>query len=202
MDINKYILIGLCVLGALTLVTSLLLLIFMPPRTGLADHVIDIPALKTKLSVSSYSFSLLLVSSILILPYLFFTYKEYGNQEKELSNAKSILESNKSLIKEIQNCTVPINITLEKLEQDSLPDLNNLQVFVNQESVPIYKQPNDEAQNNSYRILVTKTYSEEPIAIRVKELRSEKNSSGKSWKATGIQLYDYITKPLIVTKIN
>ena len=200
----------LCILGAATLILSVLILLFKPvAKANSANQKIEIPKLNVRITLSMHSFFLLLISVVLIVPYIWFAYKKYdsdrssfdrskGEMEKTITQMENKLENNNLLIKEIQNCIVPLRIEFTDVSEDSLPDLNsvNCQVTEGTDIIESSLVSFPSVEKRRFELYLKKSNCDRPLNLVIKDPKSGPNGEDRVWKVEKIYPCQYVITPL------
>ena len=176
--------------------------------TGIRDSNKAMEELKVEkfgitLKLSTIPFILLLLSLILIVPSVYLRYQKIEGLINDANSLKSSLEqknatieSGKFLIREIQNCTLPVYITLQDIAPGEDPSLDDLQCEIlidkHKRDVVIAKGPID----NQYKILLEQANCN----ITIEQLEIKDGASRKKWVAENITPCEYVVKNLSIAQ--
>lgn len=158
------------------------------------------------LKLSTIPFILLLSSLVLIVPSVYLRYQKIEGLRKavdslntNLAQKNVTIENGKFLIREIQNCTLPVYITLQNIAPGEDPSLDDLkcEIIINRNTirdVVIAKGPNP--TENQYKILLEQVNCNNTI----QRLEIKDAASSKKWVAENIIPCEYVVRNLLIAQ--
>ena len=166
---------------------------------------IKLEKLGVDLKLSSVSLILIVVTIVLILPTIYFRYKQYDSLSKKLDDLSlkltlqnNAIENSKSLIREIQNCTLPIYVLLKNNgNESSIPSLDDLSC-----KITIAGRPTSEItvirglDEYQFRLLLEQANCNNAIdRIEITDAMRK-----RTWTASHVTPCDYVTRNLEMTQ--
>lgn len=162
---------------------------------------IKLEKLGVDLKLSSLSLVLIVATIVLIVPTIYFRYKQYDllsrrvdDLTQRLALQENTIENSRSLIKEIQNCTLPIYVLLKNTDNNTgIPSLDDLscEMIIDRRRLPEVTVVRGIDQYQ-FKILLEQANCNSVIdRIEIKD-----GNKKRVWAASNITPCDYVTKNL------
>ena len=158
------------------------------------------------LKLSTIPFILLLSSVILIVPCIYLRYQriekligDVASLTTSVNQRDSTIENGKSLIREIQNCTLPVYITLQGIAQGEDPSLDDLkcEIVINRGRIRDVVIARGYSENQ-YKILLEQVNCNNII----QQLEIKDAASTRKWVVENIIPCEYVVRNLSIAQRN